>query len=190
MDSIPINDFAASPDAAAAPELEEGGDDARLRASMARNAAAFGSSPDEARSIRLMASLRRTSNLFQRRVDAHGRPHDLSLGRANVLLALHGSPDGRLPLHAVAATLDVTRGNVSNLVQSLTDDGFVANEPDPDDGRSILVKLTPAGRIALRDYIPTHYALVARLCEGLTTEQKEQLIGLLDALRTSARAKG
>ena len=189
MDSIPINELAASPGRDASRKAERI-DDAPLRASMARNAAAFGSSADEEQSIRLMASLRRTSNLFQRRVDAHGRPHDLSLGRANVLLALHGSPDGRLPLHAVAATLDVTRGNVSNLIQSLTDDGFVANESDPDDGRSILVKLTPAGRIALRDYIPTHYALVAALCAGLTPVQKEHLIGLLDALRASARAEG
>ena len=153
---------------------------------MARNAQAFGSSPEEEQSIRVIASLRRAANLLQRRVDAHGRPMDLSLGRANVLLALHGSADGRLPLHQVAAVLDVTRGNVSSLVQSLMDDGFVASEADPADGRSLIVNLTPAGKIALRDYIPTHYALIARLCAGLSSDQKEQLIVLLDVLRTTA----
>lgn len=170
------------------PEIAPPADDmARVRLSMARNAAAFGSSPSEAQSVRVIASLRRTSNLLQRLVDAHGRSTNLSLGRTNVLLALHGAPEGRMPLYALAEVLDVTRGNVSNLVQSLTDDGFVTGEADPDDGRLLLAKLTPAGRAALAQYIPTHYAILEALTSGLTPAEKEQLISLLDKLRASAR---
>ena len=156
---------------------------------MERNAAAFDLSEREAKSIRLMAALRRAANLFQRQIDAHARPLDLSLGRVNVLFALNGSPAGSLPLYAVAAILDVTRGNVSSLVQSLADDGFVATEPDPDDGRSLFVRLTPAGRMALREYAPTHYDLVARLSSDLSVDDLAQLTDLLHRLLASARAK-
>jgi DNA-binding MarR family transcriptional regulator len=187
MDSIPINELSASPDDVSSESTVE---DTALHSSMERNAAIFGSTASEAQSIRLIASLRRTSNLLQRLVDAHARPSNLSLGRVNVLLALNGSAEGRLPLHAVATILDVTRGNVSNLVQSLVDDGFVATEADPDDGRSQFVRLTAAGRVALRDYVPTHYRTIDALCAGLSTAQKEELIALLDRLRSTARGAG
>ena len=187
MDSIPINDLLATPGDAG---VERSGEETALLSSMQRNAATFGSSASEAQSIRLIASLRRTSNLLQRLVDAHARPSNLSLGRVNVLLALNGSSEGRLALHAVATILDVTRGNVSNLVQSLADDGFIATEADPDDGRSLFVRLTAAGRMALRDYAPTHYETIDGLCAGLTAEQKEQVIALLDRLRATARDAG
>ncbi len=163
-------------------------DMALVRASMACNARFFSSSEDEVESVRVIGSLRRTAGLLVRKIDAYGKSINLSLGRTNVLLALNGSPDGRLPLYVLAETLDVTRGNVSNLVQSLIDDGFVATDGDLDDGRRLLARLTPAGKAVLGRYVPRHHAALAALSSGLSSVEKRQLVELLDKLRCSARS--
>ena len=40
----------------------------------------------------------------------------------------------------------VASGTMTNRVTRLDDRGFVTREPDPDDGRGVLVRLTAAGR--------------------------------------------
>jgi len=74
------------------------------------------------------------------------------------LVAL-GHPDIRGPHTAVFANLDtggtravvlaqragMTRQSMSNLIRELENSGYVDVQPDPEDGRAALVRLTPRG---------------------------------------------
>jgi DNA-binding MarR family transcriptional regulator len=67
--------------------------------------------------------------------------HDLSAGMAFALLKLHRNPSMR----ALAETLHCDRSNVTGLVKRLEERKLVRRVPDPNDGRSWQVTLTPAG---------------------------------------------
>jgi len=74
--------------------------------------------------------------------------HDLEPGEFDVLAALRraGSPYALTPSQLVTATL-VTSGTMTNRVDRLVVKDFVKREPDPSDGRGVLVALTTTGRV-------------------------------------------
>lgn len=74
--------------------------------------------------------------------------HDLEPGEFDVLAALRraGAPYALTPSQLVNATL-VTSGTMTNRVDRLVVKDFVKREPDPSDGRGVLVALTGTGRV-------------------------------------------
>src|SRR3954452_23271984 len=90
--------------------------------------------------------------------EAHGMP----LTWYDVLLELNAAPERRLTMGQLGSVAAVSRTRVSRVVDELVRAGFVAREPNPDDGRSAFAALTPAGRAALRKAAPTYLALVRR----------------------------
>ena len=84
------------------------------------------------------------------RLDAATRAELPSLGLTvaayDVLLALRraGEPY-RLRSNELTQDLLLSTGGTSNVINRLAADGLVVREPDPDDGRSTLIRLTPEG---------------------------------------------
>lgn len=74
------------------------------------------------------------------------RPHRLTFARFEVLRLLTFSRNGSLPIGKVGDRLQVHPASVTNAVQRLEADGLVARGTRPDDRRSVLVSVTPAGR--------------------------------------------
>ncbi|WP_280336424.1 MarR family winged helix-turn-helix transcriptional regulator [Nocardia wallacei] len=68
----------------------------------------------------------------------------LTQARARLLWALHHR--GPMTQRALADLLTVTPRNITGLVDSLTDDGYVTRQPHPTDRRALLVTLTGQGR--------------------------------------------
>src|SRR4051812_26042128 len=68
------------------------------------------------------------------------------LGRAGCLLARTIEAGGPLTVNRLAQTLGLDGSTVTRQVAALADRGFVNRRPDPDDGRAIVVSLSPAGR--------------------------------------------
>ena len=70
----------------------------------------------------------------------------LTVAAYDVLLALRraGAPY-RLRSNELTQDLLLSTGGTSNVINRLAADGLVHREPDPADGRSTLVRLTPAG---------------------------------------------
>jgi DNA-binding MarR family transcriptional regulator len=90
-------------------------------------------------------------------------------------------------VNGLATYLGVTTAPASRAVSALVAKGLVTSEPHPDDRRSQIFTLTPAGREALaHDPIQRLARAVARLPE----EEKRRLVRLLDALRRELDAKG
>jgi DNA-binding MarR family transcriptional regulator len=68
-----------------------------------------------------------------------------TLPRFDYLAQLERHPNG-LRMNVLSRYLMVTGGNVTGLTDQLVRDGLVERVDDPDDRRSYLVRLTPAGR--------------------------------------------
>ena len=101
--------------------------------------------------------------------------HDLEPGEFDVLAALRraGQPYALTPSQLVNANL-VTSGTMTNRVDRLVIKDFVRREPDPSDGRGVLVALTTTGRakvdLALRDLLSRERELLKNLSESDSVE--------------------
>lgn len=111
--------------------------------------------------------------------------HGLAAWEFDVLAALRraGVPHQLTPGALVAETL-VTSGTMTNRVDRLEQRGLVARRPDPFDGRSIGVVLTPAGQeavdAAFAELLETERQLLAGLAPG---ESQRLAAGLRTLLR-------
>lgn len=89
--------------------------------------------------------------------------HDLSLTQYEVLLLLARSDSESLRLSDLAHGALLSLSGLSRLVDRLAAMGLVERAQCPDDRRSSLACLTPAGRKRFREARPTHLEGVRRL---------------------------
>ncbi|MFD0397459.1 MarR family winged helix-turn-helix transcriptional regulator [Kitasatospora sp. NPDC127121] len=82
---------------------------------------------------------------------------------------------GPLRLGELAAREGVAVPSVLRTIAPLTADGLIAKTPDPLDGRSQLLELTPAGLAAITRIRRERSALLARRSARLTPQQCRQL---------------
>jgi DNA-binding MarR family transcriptional regulator len=73
-------------------------------------------------------------------------PFGLSFSRYEALVLLQFSRTGALPLGKIGARLVVHPTSVTNTVDRLERDGYVRRIPHPEDRRTVLAEITPAGR--------------------------------------------
>lgn len=88
-----------------------------------------------------------------------------TLPRFDYLAQLSRHPDG-LRMNALSRYLMVTGGNVTGLTDQLVGEGLVERAPDPDDRRSLIVRLTGAGRARFLEIAAEHQAWLVELFEG------------------------
>lgn len=106
---------------------------------------------------------------------------DTTLPRFDVMAALERAPDG-LTMTELASHLLVSNGNVTGLVQRMTQDGLAERRAVEGDKRSQRITLTPAGRAAFADMAAAHEGWIEEMFGGLTDEEAEQLRTLLGKL--------
>ncbi len=94
----------------------------------------------------LVTSIMRVQQLLLGRVEAVLRPFDLTFARFEVLMLLSFSSRGALPVGKIGERLQVHPASVTNAVQRLEEAGLVERAANPDDGRSVIAEITPAGR--------------------------------------------
>lgn len=93
-----------------------------------------------------ITSIMRVQQIALARVEQVLKPFGLTFARYEVLMLLHFSRRGALPVGKVGERLQVHPASVTNAVGRLESDGLVERSPHPDDGRSVLVSITEAGR--------------------------------------------
>ena len=86
----------------------------------------------------------------------------------------------------LAASLLVTKGNVSQLLAKMESDGLVAREAD---GRRRLVRLTPRGRELADQAVPLQETLIADSLAELTGDERTELERLLKKWAKSLKEK-
>ena len=112
-------------------------------------------------------------------------PWDLTFPQYEALLLLFYSRRGSLPLGKMGTRLQVHRASVTNVVDRLVDKGLVERLAHEQDRRSVLARITPAGRRAARAATKLlnaeHFATAP-----LDAAASEQLFALLRPLRVAA----
>lgn len=70
----------------------------------------------------------------------------LNLATFHLLAALVDAPKHTIRATAIAEQIGLTTGGVSKLLNGACNQGYVRREPNPSDGRGVLVVLTPYGQ--------------------------------------------
>ena len=127
-------------------------------------------------------SITRAHQVLHARIDAALAPLELNFSRFEVLALLSFTREGRLPMGKIGDRLQVHAASVTNTIQRLETLGFVDRVVHPDDGRTRLARLLPAGRAAA-DAGATALATIQYGLEGLTGGQRRTVTGLLTDYR-------
>ncbi|MAT07008.1 MAG: MarR family transcriptional regulator [Acidimicrobiaceae bacterium] len=132
----------------------------------------------------LVTSVMRVQQLMLARAEATLRPFELTFARFEVLMLLHFSSRGSMPVGKIGERLQVHPASVTNAVQRLAQAGLVERSTNPHDGRSVLASITPDGRaLVLR--------AAARLNDevfddvGVEPAARDRLFGLLADWRSA-----
>ncbi len=110
----------------------------------------------------------------------------ISPARMAILDAIAGMPG--CGVGDIAEKLDLTPPTVSVGVHRLEESGFVERKPDPEDGRSIRLFLTRRGQALQRRIQANHLKKFRLLLSGLTPEEQQELVDLLQRALNTAEA--
>jgi DNA-binding MarR family transcriptional regulator len=119
------------------------------------------------------------------RVEAVLRPLGLTFARYELLMLLSFTRAGGLPMAKAGARLQVHPTSVTNAADRLERAGLVARRPHPEDGRAVLLEITPAGRrLAARATTSLNERVFAE--PGLSRAKLRSLVSILRDLRRDA----
>jgi len=111
-----------------------------------------------------------------------------TLPRFDYLAQLERHADG-LRMNALSRYLMVTGGNVTGLTDQLVAEGLVERLADPADRRSLIVRLTTAGRARFLEMAAEHEAWLVGLFDGFDRDVKASLYAALGQLRLHLAGK-
>jgi DNA-binding MarR family transcriptional regulator len=117
--------------------------------------------------------------------------HGLNFANFDVLATLRRAahPEGLSP-GALLGEMMVTSGTMTNRLDQLEAQGLVERLPNPQDGRGVVVRLTPRGLAVVDAALRDHVARQARLVAGLGAAEREALAPLLRAWLTALEREG
>ena len=105
--------------------------------------------------------------------------HGTTLPRFDVMAALYRYPDG-LKMSDLSDHLRVSNGNVTGILDRLTEEGLALRVAIPGDRRAHLACLTPKGRAVFSDLAKFHENWINDLLQGLSMEEAETVSTLLE----------
>jgi DNA-binding MarR family transcriptional regulator len=97
-----------------------------------------------------------------------------------VLMALYAY--GALPFNEAVARTSMDKARVSRAQRRLVDLGLAKAEDDPNDGRRVILSITPGGERLCADILPMAAEREAWYLAALTSEEHRQLDVILDKL--------
>ncbi|GII57248.1 hypothetical protein Pth03_56370 [Planotetraspora thailandica] len=106
--------------------------------------------------------------------------HRLSFTTLSVLHTL--SSGGPKRLSELTAGEQVTQPAITQIVRNLERYGLVRRQPDPSDGRAVLVHITAAGAAVVDGRRAERMAHLAELAERLTRAERDAIAAALPAL--------
>ena len=133
--------------------------------------------------MQFATSIMRAQQIVLSVTDAALKPFGLNFARFEALVLLSFSRTGSLPLGKMGERLMIHPASVTNIVDRLEDKGFVTRNAHPDDKRTTLCTLTPAGRdIVERSLVAVNEAAFG--LSNLSHDDHETGTALLTKLRS------
>lgn len=87
---------------------------------------------------------------------------------------------GVAPLHTLAKRAGVQKSQMSRTVSMLETRGFIEREPNPEDKRSVHLRLAPKGRKLVSDVLNLSRERNRRMLSELTEEERRELMRLME----------
>jgi DNA-binding MarR family transcriptional regulator len=133
--------------------------------------------------LALVARLCRTAHLADAILGRQLAAHGLQPGWFDLLAALRraGDPYALTPTQLMR-TMMLSSGGMTKRLDRLVDAGLVEREPDPNDRRGTLVRLTGRGKTTIDTLLPMHLTNEQRLLAPLGPAQRRTLDELLRLL--------
>lgn len=140
--------------------------------------------------LRLWLKLLKASGLIEDEVRRRLRAeHDWTLPRFDVMSALARAPEG-LKMSQISRMLRVSNGNITGIVDTLTDEGLAQRVAVPGDRRAQMVRLTDRGRAVFDTHAADHEAWIDALLSGLDADDVAGMILRLDHLTAKLEGEG
>lgn len=96
-----------------------------------------------------------------------------------VLAVLSEASTDRMAARELCATLTWEKSRLSHQLRGMQQRGLIARDPNPDDARSVMIRLLPAGRRAIENAAPAHVRHVRRhLIDLFTPAELDTLAAL------------
>jgi DNA-binding MarR family transcriptional regulator len=111
--------------------------------------------------------------------------HNTTLPRFDVMSALSRNPEG-LKMSQLSQFLRVSNGNVTGIVDRLTEDGLALRVAVPGDRRAQVARLTPAGEAEFDRLAAEHEAWIGEMMAGLGADEITEMSALLDQIQPVA----
>lgn len=104
-----------------------------------------------------LAEFRRQIRRFLHFSELTAKQHGIEAQQHQLLLAVHGLPDGTNPtIREIASRLFIQHHSAVELVDRMEITGAIMRHPGTQDKREVWVRLTPAGRAILRKLALAH----------------------------------
>jgi DNA-binding MarR family transcriptional regulator len=132
-----------------------------------------------------VTSIMRAQQMMMARVDEVLRPLNLTFARYELLMLLHFSRQGRMPLSKIGARLQVHPASVTNAVDRLEAQGLLRRVPHASDRRTTLAEILPDGRAVALEATDELNRSVFEV-PGLSSEDAARLFTLVRTLRSGA----
>jgi DNA-binding MarR family transcriptional regulator len=139
----------------------------------------------EAAAMQAATSIMRAQQIVLARVDEALKPWALTFARYEVLVLLHFTKSGSLPLGKMGDRLMLHQASITNLVDRLEDQRLVRRVAHPTDRRTTLAELTAEGRTTVRAATKAVVAASVGVAE-LTDRDARDLHRILRKLRAGA----
>jgi DNA-binding MarR family transcriptional regulator len=145
----------------------------------------------DVRPVAVVGRILRAARYLEREIERELASFGLGLTEFNALSALRraGRPHSLSPKQLGTALL-LSSGGLTKLLERLEAEGLVSREPDPHDGRGVVVRLTDAGRRLQDEAFEAHLTNEEELLAPLDDEERaavgDALRGLLTAFEAGA----
>ena len=106
----------------------------------------------------------------------------ITLPRFDLMAQLDRHPGG-LRMGELSKRMMVTNANVTGIVNLLEQEGLVARDAVPGDGRAYSVRLTAAGQRAFKGMAARHEGWIIELMAGLQEHERAVLMALLSNIK-------
>lgn len=104
----------------------------------------------------------------------------ISHARFKVMInTLYFTRSGGVSPALLAESVGVTRATITGLLDSLENDQLIERQPDPNDRRGLLIRLTAAGEAKLDSILPAHYERIGKAMSHLTAKEQQELTVLI-----------
>lgn len=112
-----------------------------------------------------------------------------SMDRAAYLLLNRLDKEGPMGVKALAASMGIDSSTVTRQVAPLVDTGLVKRTSHPEDGRAVVLQLSPRGQSRLDEVRSSRRQLMAELTDDWAPEEREAFCSLLTRFNSALSSR-